>query len=317
MPAEKSLAIVLRVVEFSETSCVVMLFTRDFGKVNALAKGARRPKSPFEAALDLLAVCRVVFLRKSSDVLDLLTEAKLERRFRAATRDLSRLYAGYYVIELLREMTDTHDPHETLFDAALGAIAALDSDGDVFATVLRFELAALRELGHLPSLQECVGCGCPVEASERVAFGYLAGGVLCPACRPGQHSVVDVTAPTLLTLRRFTREAELDTPLTQPIAAITDPIKNTTAFSKNENTSASVSASVTDSIANELLSAVRRRNTIAEQPVPSSIRGELRAVMNHYIANLLGRSPRLHPWLQAYATRGPEQRPRMAPPIAE
>ena len=317
MPAEKSLAIVLRVVEFSETSCVVMLFTRDFGKVSALAKGARRPKSPFEAALDLLAVCRVVFLRKSSDVLDLLTEAKLERRFRAATRDLSRLYAGYYVIELLREMTDTHDPHETLFDAALGAIAALDSDGDVFATVLRFELAALRELGHLPSLQECVGCGCPVEASERVAFGYLAGGVLCPACRPGQHSVVDVTAPTLLTLRRFTREAELDTPLTQPIAAITDPIKNTTAFSKNENTSASVSASVTDSIANELLSAVRRRNTIAEQPVPSSIRGELRAVMNHYIANLLGRSPRLHPWLQAYATRGPEQRPRMAPPIAE
>ncbi len=317
MPAEKSLAIVLRVVEFSETSCVVMLFTRDFGKVNALAKGARRPKSPFEAALDLLAVCRVVFLRKSSDVLDLLTEAKLERRFRAATRDLSRLYAGYYVIELLREMTDTHDPHETLFDAALGAIAALDSDGDDFATVLRFELAALRELGHLPSLQECVGCGCPVEASERVAFGYLAGGVLCPACRPGQHSVVDVTAPTLLTLRRFTREAELDTPLTQPIAAITDPIKNTTAFSKNENTSASVSASVPDSIANELLRAVRRRNTIAEQPVPSSIRGELRAVMNHYIANLLGRSPRLHPWLQAYATRGPEQRPRMAPPIAE
>jgi DNA repair protein RecO (recombination protein O) len=313
MPAEKSLAIVLRVVEFSETSCVVMLFTRDFGKVNALAKGARRPKSPFEAALDLLAVCRVVFLRKSSDVLDLLTEAKLERRFRAATRDLSRLYAGYYVIELLREMTDTHDPHETLFDAALGAIAALDSDGDVFATVLRFELAALRELGHLPSLQECVGCGCPVEASERVAFGYLAGGVLCPACRPGQHSVVDVTMPTLLTLRRFTREAELDTPLTQTIAAITNSTNNSTTASNNE----SATASATDNIANELLSAVRRRNTIAEHPVPSSIRGELRAVMNHYIANLLGRSPRLHPWLQAYATRGPEQRPRMAPPLAE
>ena len=88
MSSEKTLAIVVRVVEFSETSCVVTLFTRDFGKIGALAKGARRPKSPFESALDLLAVCRIVFLHKSSESLDLLTEAKLERRFRAATRDL-------------------------------------------------------------------------------------------------------------------------------------------------------------------------------------------------------------------------------------
>jgi DNA repair protein RecO (recombination protein O) len=205
-----------------------------------------------------------VFLRKSADVLDLLTEAKLERRFRAATRDLSRLYAGYYVVELLREMTDTHDPHEALFDAAMGAITALDGDGDVFATVLRFELAALRELGHLPSLAECVGCGCPVEASERVAFGYLAGGVLCPACRPGQHSVVNVSGPTLLMLRRFAREAE-----------------STTTSDVSSNT----------------------------PMVPVALRGELRAVMNHYIANLLGRTPRLHPWLQAYASRGPDPLP--------
>lgn len=77
MPAEKTLAIVLRVVEFSETSCIATLFTRDFGKIGALAKGARRPKSPFDSALDLLAVCRIVFIDKSADVLDLLTEARL------------------------------------------------------------------------------------------------------------------------------------------------------------------------------------------------------------------------------------------------
>ena len=88
MASEKTRAIVLKLVEFSETSCVVTLFTEDFGKVGALAKGARRPKSAFEGALDLLALVRIVFLRKSSDALDLLTEAKLERRFRSAQRDL-------------------------------------------------------------------------------------------------------------------------------------------------------------------------------------------------------------------------------------
>ena len=88
MPSEKATAIVLRTVEFSETSLVVTLFTREFGKLGALAKGARRLKNPFESALDLLALCRIVFLHKSSDALDLVTEAKLLRRFRPAGREL-------------------------------------------------------------------------------------------------------------------------------------------------------------------------------------------------------------------------------------
>jgi len=53
MAIEKTDAIVIRVVEFSESSCVVTLFTRDFGKIAAMAKGARRPKSAFESAIDL------------------------------------------------------------------------------------------------------------------------------------------------------------------------------------------------------------------------------------------------------------------------
>jgi len=104
MSSEKALAIVLRVVEFSETSSIVTLFTREFGKIRALAKGARRPKGPFESALDLLGLCRIVFLRKSSDALDLLTEARLERRFRPPGGELSNLYAAYYVAELFERL---------------------------------------------------------------------------------------------------------------------------------------------------------------------------------------------------------------------
>src|SRR4029078_5289909 len=150
MASEKSRAIVLKVIEFSETSCVLTLFTEDFGKIGALAKGARRPKGPFEGALDLLALVRIVFLHKSSDALDLLTEAKLERRFRSAQRDLSRLYAGYYVADLLTERADKGDPHRELFAAADRTLLALDQDASVLDTLLQFELTALKEVGHLP-----------------------------------------------------------------------------------------------------------------------------------------------------------------------
>ncbi|MEQ8785015.1 MAG: DNA repair protein RecO [Pirellulaceae bacterium] len=203
MASEKSTAIVLRVIDFSETSCVVTLFTRDFGKISALAKGARRPKGPFEAALDLLAVCRIVFLHKASDALDLLTEAKLERRFRAGSRSLSRLYAGYYLAELLRDLTDEGDPHPELYDAADGALAALDDDMDAAALVLRFELTALKVLGHLPSLADCAACGEPAPPEGRIPFGLPAGGVLCRNCRVGQRQVVSLRREVVETLRRL------------------------------------------------------------------------------------------------------------------
>jgi len=208
MSSEKTRAIVLRVIEFSETSCVVWLFTEDFGKVNALAKGARRPKSAFEGALDLLALIRIVFLRKSSDALDLLTEARLERRFRSAQRELSRLYAGYYVAELLAELTDAGDPHPPLFRAADEALVAIDEGEPLAETILRFELAALREAGHLPSLSQCVQCGREVTTTKgRIAFGMTAGGVLCPDCRPGRRQVISVSG---LVIERLQRAAEDD-----------------------------------------------------------------------------------------------------------
>jgi DNA repair protein RecO (recombination protein O) len=209
VPADKTLAIVLRVIDFSESSCVVTLFTRDFGKLTGLAKGARRPKGPFESALDLLSVVRLMVIRKSSDALDLLTEARLEQRFRAASRDLSRLYAGYYVAELLIDLTQDDDPHPELFDAAIAAIRQLDGAASVPTTLLRFELAALRMLGHQPSLDLCASCGESVPDLPRVPFGLIAGGVLCPRCREGKRSVISLSQAARAGLAREFEGAEL------------------------------------------------------------------------------------------------------------
>jgi DNA repair protein RecO (recombination protein O) len=247
MAAEKTRAIVLRLVEFSETSLVTTLFTEDFGKVGALAKGARRPKSAFEGALDLLALVRIVFLRKSSDSLDLLTEARLERRFRSAQRDLPRLYAGYYVAELLAELTDTGDPHPALFAAADQTLEALDQGAAPAETVLRFELAALKLLGHLPSLAACVVCGREVTGDERVPLSMIGGGVLCGECRPGRRGVVSVSGGVLAALRSAAGEEA------------------------------------------------------ASRPLVPAIRGELRAVMNNYIAHLVGHRLRLPEYLGTLA----------------
>src|SRR5438874_11630142 len=129
MAMEKATAIVLRTTDWSETSRIATLWTRELGKVRALAKGGRRLRSSFESALDLLTVCSIVLLRKSSGSLDLLTEAQVVQRFPQLAKDLPALYAGYYVAELLSSWTEEYDPHPGLFDRAVETLRDLGSAG--------------------------------------------------------------------------------------------------------------------------------------------------------------------------------------------
>lgn len=208
MSLEKSAAIILRVVDFSDTSCVVTMYTRDFGKIGALAKGARRRKSPFEAALDVLSICHVVFVHKTSEALDILTEAKLDRRFRAASKDLTRLYTAYYFVELTTALTDDADPQPELFDLLQAAIVGLDEGDPHESWRLRFEMRLLTLIGHGPALKFCVHCSRQVTENAQRWFSCTAGGLICATCRPGKRSVVAVSHEVIDTLQRFENEGD-------------------------------------------------------------------------------------------------------------
>ena len=248
MVAEKTRAIVLRAVPFGETSSVVCLYCRDFGKVRALAKGAWRPKSSFDGGLDLLSTCQVLLLRKSSGGLDLLTEACLENRFRVGT-SLPALAGGMHVAELLDGLTADADPQPELFDAAHATLRQLSGSGGpdavVAAVVVRAELAILRITGHAPALGGCAACGRPLPAEGRTAFGMLDGGGLCDRCRRGRRAVVSVS-PAAMAVLRTHAAAE----------------------------------------------AFRSAN-----PLEAAVGGEVRAIMNAYLAHTLGRLPVAARWL--------------------
>ncbi len=244
MTADKTQAIVIRAVAFGETSAVVTLFTREFGKLRGLAKGAWRPKSAFDGALDLLSTCQVLVLRKSAGQLDLLTEARLDRRFRVGG-SVAAVRAAMQVAELLDVLTAEADPHPELFDAAEATIVALSAwrgpDASVGTLLVHTELTFLRLAGHAPALDACAECQAALPAAGRTAFGMLDGGLLCPHCRPGKRSVVAVSAGALDALRRLATPGDA-------------------------------------------------WRTLA---VPDTVAGELRAIMNTYFANLLGRQLRV------------------------
>ncbi len=208
MASEQTDAILLRLVEFSETSLIVTLYTRDLGRISAIAKGARRAKSAFEGALDLLSICRIVVICKASDTLDILTEAKLQRRFRAAERGLTRLYCGFYVAELLRLWTDDGCPNPELYQLSLDTIERIDGDADPLSAVLFFELQGLRLLGNAPATDACVMCGGTINPrSARIPFGYHLGGVLCDDCRARHRDVVSLSRSVVQRIGQWQQRA--------------------------------------------------------------------------------------------------------------
>lgn len=206
MPAEQALALVVRGTDWSETSRITTLFTREFGRVRALAKGGRRLQSSFECAFDLLTVCRVVFLRKATGGLDLLTEARLEEQFPVLRQNLAALYTGYYIAELLADGTQDYDPHPVLFDQSLGGLRALGRGVPPRAVATAFELVWLKELGYSPRLDVCVSCGADVlpAGADRVVISAAAGGVLCSRCGPTAPDRRWLSAAALTRLRVWT-----------------------------------------------------------------------------------------------------------------
>lgn len=207
MSTEKTDAIVIRVADFSESSRVVTFYTENWGKIATVAKGGRRLKGPFEAALDLLAACRIVFIRKSSGSLDILTEAQLIRRFRPSGRSLASLYGGYYVAELLSSLSEDYDPHPVLYQEALLALDRLSEEPVSRLAILRFELVVLRELGQLPALDTCLACGAEISGPEPLAFWVSQGGLLCSRCLQQEYVGNRVQAGTVVLLRKLAEES--------------------------------------------------------------------------------------------------------------
>jgi DNA repair protein RecO (recombination protein O) len=202
MPMERAEALVLRTTDWSESSRIATLWTRERGKVRALAKGGRRLRSSFESALDLLTHCGIVLLHKTTGGLDLVTEAQVIEVFPRLRSDLEAYYGGCYVAELLADGTQDLDPHPFLFEAALATLRALGNRLPVGQELAGFELVWLRELGLQPVLDACAGCGEEVVA-QGLSFSCAAGGVLCPRCRSTQPDRRPLSEAVWRTLREL------------------------------------------------------------------------------------------------------------------
>lgn len=179
-------AICLRTVTYSETSQIVTLFGRTYGKISAIAKGSRRAKSSFDGPLEIFSFGDIVYSPGKNESLCTLTEFQQSPVFLPLRRNLFALNCGLFGAELLDSLTHDYDPSPDLFDSFVQFLEDIQQtceQSQGIAFLLIFQLTLLKEVGLAPVFSECVNCKNRFSRHWRQAwFSSAANGVVCQDC---------------------------------------------------------------------------------------------------------------------------------------
>ncbi len=189
-------AVVLTRLDYSETSQVLVFFTREHGKVRAIGKGLRRgTKTRFATGIDLLEVGRLVVSARQERAATLanLTEWKQTHHFAGLRERLPRLHAALYTAEITATLTEDWDPHPRAFDALVHTWSALAGAEAVLTDVVAYQWLLLVEIGSLPRFESCMRCD---RTSDITHFSSFEGGMVCRHCEPGQVEKREVSVLT-------------------------------------------------------------------------------------------------------------------------
>lgn len=156
MDGERTEAIVLRLQPVTESSLLVTWFTREFGKLKTVAKGARRSKSPFRGKIDLFYLDEIVFLRSKRSDLHLLQDCFLDNPHRRLRESVESLTAASYVCELVEIGTEREDANPKIFELLAGILKELERDCGP-AVLIWFELQLLAATGWKPKWERRTG----------------------------------------------------------------------------------------------------------------------------------------------------------------
>ena len=151
---ETAVGLVLRTRPLTETSLIVQWLTPDAGRLSTVAKGARRPKSPFRGKLDLFYVADFSFSRSRRSELHTLREVSLRETHSGLRKDLGLLQQASYCAALVEQATETDTPLHRVFEVMTGLLAHLPAQPPTAATIFSFELKLLTELGLKPDLDK-------------------------------------------------------------------------------------------------------------------------------------------------------------------
>ena len=179
----KTEAIVLRKINFGDTSRIAQFFTKDFGKISGVIKGARSPKSKIGKMVDTINHLQLVLYKKETRELQLISEVDLLHHYPRIKDDFDKMKYATCIIELISDLTLENEHNKKLFEGTVRILDLLDSSntnpGFLFAKYFFF---FLKEIGYEFQIECCGLCTNKLKPGIEASFNYESG-VMCSNCR--------------------------------------------------------------------------------------------------------------------------------------
>lgn len=198
MSIEKSQAIIIKRQDLRETSILATFFTKDYGKISGVVKGARGTLNRTYNALELFSLSEIVFYKRRRGNLYTVSQCDLLDYFKEIRKDYSRVIHATYFVDLLNAVTSCEDKNEELFELILRTLGVLNQEKDPDAIKNIYEIKTLILSGFKPRVDSCIRCTRSI--SKKAKFSTRFGGLLCQDCLNEDRDSVDIYNGTLASM---------------------------------------------------------------------------------------------------------------------
>ncbi len=182
----KTEGIVLKSMNYRDTSKIVTFYTRRYGKLKCIAKGARQAKSKFGAGLEPITNVALVLYKKEHRDLQLVTQCDAIKSYKRIHSELERMAVALGVLELVNQLVHEEEEHNDLFQLLLDTLDEIERAKKNFLNLLfAFEIRCASLFGFAPNLETCSSCGRSLDelAPDGSAIFQLSkGAILCGRC---------------------------------------------------------------------------------------------------------------------------------------
>ena len=202
MSIHKTEAIILKTYDFRETSKIVVFFSRDFGKIKGLLKGARTEPQKFGGFLGHLSFGEIIFYKKKNSELNLVTQFDLKENLKPLKTDLRVFTLSCYITELLDYLMPIEEKNIEIFNLTLDALKNLRDLKDADKVFHIFIIKLLLLSGFRPHLDSCLICDSKIKESAK--FNFRRGGLVCLRCAAtDNYPVKSILKGTIATIEHI------------------------------------------------------------------------------------------------------------------
>lgn len=171
--------IVLKATKINDSDKILTIFTKEQGKIQAVAKGVRNPKSKLIGSTQVFSLCDFV-LYKGKNLYNL-NQGEVINSYYPLREDLKKLAYSSYIIELVNSGVVEEEANTKIFGLLEKTLTLIMSDARYKQIVRAFELKFISYLGYRPHLIDCVNCH--KELTDKIKFSINHSGILCDECR--------------------------------------------------------------------------------------------------------------------------------------